>query len=110
MYVESSTLQIIEIAVVGVMGAIATPFIIYFMGQNSDRKKELAGAFESLRQQRDTDQNHQANALGEMRDRVTVLQTTVNLKKEAVDKVQGQQIADGMRLVTLEANVTTIKE
>jgi septal ring factor EnvC (AmiA/AmiB activator) len=132
MLVESSTLLWADLVVAGVLGAIFTPILIYVLQQNADRKKEataqasslkkeaadqatdhrkeLTSAFESIRQQRDVDQKHIAEVFGEMRDKTTVLQTTVNIKKETVDGVARQQIADGLRVATLEANVTAIKE
>jgi hypothetical protein len=110
MYVEQSSLAIWELVIGGGLGAICVPFTVFFLQQNSARKSEIAAAFASIRQTRDEDQRHVANALGDLRDKVTVLQTTVNIKKETVDKVQLDQIQAGVRLAVVESAVTSIKE
>jgi multidrug efflux pump subunit AcrB len=110
MYVESSTLLWADLIVAGVLGTIFTPLFLYILGQNADRKKEVKTAFENVNTRRDEDQRHFNTAMGELRDRTTVLQTTVDIKKQTVDGVARQQIADGLRVATLEANVNTIKE
>src|SRR6185312_7026452 len=102
MYVEQSSIALWELIVTGVIGTVCCPFILFFLHQNGERKKEVSSSFESIRQQRDVDQKHIADALGEMRDRVTVLQTTVNIKKETVDKVQTEQNLVGVRIAVVE--------
>jgi uncharacterized membrane protein len=105
----------------GVLGAIGTPILVYVLGQNSDRKreataaneahrKELATAFDSIREARESDQKYVATHLGELRDRTTKLQTTVDIKKETVDSVQAEQIRAGVRIAVVENNVTSIRE
>lgn len=110
MLIEPTILLWADLVVAGVLGAIGTPILVYVLGQNADRKKEIAASFKNVSDRRDEDQRHFNDAMGELRDRTTVLQTTVNIKKETVDGVQRQQISDGLKMATLEANVTTIRE
>jgi hypothetical protein len=110
MYVEQFTLSIIEIVVVGVLGAIGTPSLIYVLSQNADRKKELRAAFDSINTRHDDDQRHFNDAMGELRDRTTKLQTTVEIKKETVDKVQTEQIQAGVRIAVVEASIRAMTE
>lgn len=121
MLIEPTTLLWAGLVVDGVLGAIATPILIYVLGQNADRKKEsatqaaeqrkeLATAFESIRQQRDVDQKHIADVLGEIRDKNTALKTTVDLKKETVDRVSEQQNLVGVRVAVVEQSIRTITD
>jgi ABC-type phosphate transport system auxiliary subunit len=80
------------------------------MNQNAERKKEITAAFESLRAGREADQQYLATHLGELRDRTTKLQTTVDIKRETVDSVQAEQNRAGVRIAVVESNVTSIRE
>jgi uncharacterized membrane protein YhiD involved in acid resistance len=110
MYVEQSSIAIWELIVTGVIGTVCVPFIIFFLHQNGERKNEISSSFDSIRQARDVDQKHVAEALGELRDRVTRLQTTVEIKKETVDKVQTEQIQAGVRIAVVEASIRAMTE
>lgn len=121
MFIESSTLLWADLIVTGVLGTIATPFVIYILGQIRDRKneaathaaeqkKELSSAFESIRQQRDTDQRHIDGALGDLREKAAKLQTTVDIKRETVDRVQEQQGTVGIRVAIVETAIKTITD
>jgi hypothetical protein len=110
MFVEQSSIAVWELIVTGAIGTVCVPFILFFMHQNGERKKELSIAFESIRQARDSDQKHNSEVHGELRDRTTKLQTTVDIKRETVDNVQAEQNRAGVRLAVVESNVTSIRE
>jgi uncharacterized protein YoxC len=110
MFVEQSSIAVWELIVTGVIGTVCVPFILFFLHQNSQRKEEMRLAFESIRSQRDVDQKHNAEVHGELRDRTTALKTTVDLKKETVDRVSEQQNLVGVRVAVVEQSIRTITD